>query len=109
MGARVRIFCLAIGGLFLLAAAGVLGYEVARASDGGAFGLQPLGQVWYDVDPGSLNLVQAVTERYLSPALWDPVILTLLYWPAFLVFLVPGLVLTLLCAWRRGRRRVHRS
>lgn len=101
----MRFICLAIGGLFLLAALGVLGFEQSRRVEGEPFELQPLGQVWFDIDAGSLNLVQAVVERYISTTLWDPVILTILYWPAFLVFLVPGLVLILLCARRRRRRR----
>ena len=107
MGATLRFLCLAIGGLFLLAGFGALGYELRARVEGMPFELQPLGQIWYDIDAGSLNLFQAVVERYVSPDLWDPVILTVLYWPAVLVFLIPGAVLFLLCALRRRRRRAH--
>lgn len=48
----------------------------------------PLGKVWFDFSPSSLNLAQALTQRYISPLLWDPVILNILLMPAWLVFLV---------------------
>ena len=101
----MRFICLAIGGLFLLGAFVALGFEYTQRPEGAPFEMQPLGQIWYELDAGSLNLLQAVTERYLSDKLWDPVILNILYQPAFVVLLVPGLVLILLCAWRRRRRR----
>lgn len=101
----MRSLCFAIGALFLLAAAGAFGYELARQSEGEAFEFQPLGQIWFDIDAASLNLFQAIVERYITPKLWDMVILPVLYWPAFLVFLVPGLALFLLCMLIRRRRR----
>ena len=30
------------------------------------------GELWYALDRGSLNFAQAITQRYLHPALWDP-------------------------------------
>src|SRR5437868_857681 len=30
-----------------------------------------LGQLWYELNRSSLNLVQAVTQRYIHPYLWD--------------------------------------
>ena len=100
----MRLICLGLGGLFLLAAAAAVTYELTMSDGGGGLQLLPLGQVWFDVDAGSLNLLQAVVERYISEALWDPVILTVLYWPAILVFLVPGVLLVLIGLMiRRGR------
>jgi len=64
-------------------------------SDGAGLSLRPLGQLWYSLDSASLNLVQAVIERYLLPALWDPLLLTFLTWAAAPVFAVLGL----LCLW----------
>jgi hypothetical protein len=58
------------------------------------------GELWYRIDPGSLNLTQAVIQRYVHPGLYDPVLLTVLLWPAALVLGVPGAVLLLLT----GRR-----
>jgi hypothetical protein len=70
----------------------------------GARAMMPLGQLWYSLHPGSLNLTQAVVERYLHPFLWDPLIFSVLRLPAALVFLAPGVVLVLLCRKRKRRR-----
>ena len=40
-----------------------------------------LGQFWYSWSPGTLNLTQAVTERYLHWWLWDYGIGQLVIWP----------------------------
>jgi hypothetical protein len=70
----------------------------------GARSLTALGQLWYALHPGSLNLIQAVVERYIHPFLWDPVIFSVLRLPASLVFLAPG-VAYLVLRRKRGRRR----
>ena len=41
--------------------------------------LTPLGTSWFAVSPGTLNLAQAMVQRYVFPALWDPVIVTILF------------------------------
>ncbi len=108
MGAQLRfifrLFCLAVGALFLLAGFVVLRYELSRQGEGESVAFQQLGQVWYELDPASLNLAQAIVERYLHAVLWDPVILTLLYWPSVPVLAVPGVLLVLLGLWPRRRR-----
>lgn len=71
------------------------------ASD--ALVLTPLGQTWFQLMPGSLNLLQAVVQRYLHPYIWDPIIVTVLLWPTFAVGGVLGILLML--AGRRRRRR----
>ena len=69
-----------------------------------AFVVRPLGQIWFEIDPPSLNTLQAVVERYVSPTLWDPVIITVLQVPAVALFGVLGIVFLLLSrASRRGR------
>ena len=40
-----------------------------------------LGQFWYSWSPGTLNLTQAITERYLHWWLWDYGIGQLVIWP----------------------------
>lgn len=85
---RALALLLGLGGLWLL------GADAVRSLDQGALSLKPLGQVWYEADAGSLNLAQAVVERYLFPELWHPVITTFLSWPAWvlplLLAIVPG-------------------
>ena len=92
-----------IGWLLVLAALASLVYDLLRVAQGGAYRPAPLGQIWYTLDPGSLNLSQAVIERYVWPPLWDPVILWVLQQPAVLDFLLPGVLLVLLTS--RSRRR----
>ena len=72
--------------------------------------IKPLGQIWYDIDPPSLNTAQAVVERYVSPTLWDPAIVTILQLPGVAVFGVLGIVFLLLSrAGGRGRPLLSRK
>ena len=64
-----------------------------------------LGTLWYSLDRGSLNLVQAVIERYIHPALWQDVIFPLLVWPAWLVLGGFAALFGLLFGPRGPRRR----
>ena len=98
-----------VGWLLLLAALASLGYDLAQTMKGQGFKLSPLGQLWFDLHPGSRNLIQAVIERYLWPPLWDSGMAPLLQWPALPVFLVPGLILAVLCRRPRPRRRWFKS
>ncbi|MBM3593108.1 MAG: hypothetical protein FJX32_10610 [Alphaproteobacteria bacterium] len=66
------------------------------------FGSDPLGALLFRLDPGLLNLLQAVTQRYLLPMLWDDVLLPVLEAPAWIAPAVLGGVLTLL-GWMRAR------
>ena len=53
---------------------------------------QVTGAVWYQVHSDSLNLTQAITQRYILPVLWDPIAITILNWPLWLAILVVVLV-----------------
>jgi len=66
--------------------------------------LTPLGQVWFDLSPETLNLSQAVIQRYVHPAVWDPIILSALTWPAWSVLGGLGM----LCLWMGARRQKRR-
>ena len=68
--------------------------------------LTPLGTSWFAVSPGTLNLAQAMVQRYVFPALWDPVIVTILTLPGFVVFLVLALLFAMI--GRRPSRRFGR-
>jgi len=53
-----------------------------------------LGQVWFQNDPfesllstPSLPLFGAIIERKVSPALWDPFLVTILAWPSWMALL----------------------
>ena len=55
-----------------------------------------VGEVWYNIHPYSLQIIQPVVERYILVFLWDPILLNTLQLP-FGVFLViiGGLLLLL--------------
>lgn len=67
--------------------------------------MQPLGQIWFTLHPGSLNLAQATIERGIWPPLWQSGVLPVLQQPAPYVALVAfGLALVLLLFARSGRK-----
>jgi hypothetical protein len=70
----------------------------------GRWSIISAGELWFRLDSASLNLVQAVIQRYLLAELWDPVIQTVLTWPAWAVLGVPALAL-IVGAWPRRRGR----
>jgi len=70
--------------------------DAAAALQSGGISPAPLGDLWYALSPSSLNGLQAGVERYITPALWDSAIFPLLQQPAFLFFLIPGIVLIVL-------------
>ncbi|MGR4001473.1 MAG: hypothetical protein OD811_06785 [Alphaproteobacteria bacterium] len=57
--------------------------------------LIPLGQVWYAISPGTLNLTQVGIERYVSTTLWD-LVFGMLQAPAALVSLGLSALLVLI-------------
>ena len=93
---------------WILAALGlaVLAWDYFSRGEAEAFSPSPLGKLWFQLDAGSLNGLQAGVERYISADLWDFYLFPMLQWPAFLFFLVPGLLLVLLCRrWWGGKRQ----
>jgi len=90
--------------LFLVLAAMAAGAELVRSLEASAWEPLAFGYLWFTIDAGSLNTSQAVIQRYIHPALWDPVIATFLQLPVWLVLLVPGVLLWLLSRRRKQRR-----
>ena len=89
-----------IGWIIFLAWVSVLVRDVLVWIDTKHWAPLALGQLWYDLSRSSLNLVQAVVQRYISPFLWDPIIVTILLWWAFAVLMVLGLLILTLSAGR---------
>jgi hypothetical protein len=102
------VFLRVTAGILLLSGMAALGFDlwqyVQGMGQGTGFHLAAAGELWYRLSPGTLNLTQAVTQRYVLPELWDSVLLTVLLWPAALVLGVPGLVLLTLGSFRRRSR-----
>jgi hypothetical protein len=82
-----------IGWVAFLAGAAVLVRDVLVWIDTKHWAPIALGQLWYQLDRSSLNLVQAVIQRYIHPFLWDPIILTILLSWAFAVLMILGVLL----------------
>ena len=70
---------------FLFLAAGFVSFVVDGIKTIASAGLvmTSLGQAWFDVHAASLNLVQALIERYTFPFLWDPVFVSVLFLPGW--------------------------
>lgn len=92
----------AIGWALIVLGVLVLARDVWAWIGGAPFRLVTGGELWFTIDQPSLNLVQAVIQRYVWPPLWDPVLVTVLLWPAALT--LAGLGLILVVAFQGGRR-----
>jgi hypothetical protein len=93
-----------IGWIFFLAGLSVLVRDVLVWIDTKRWAPIALGQLWYDLNRSSLNLVQAVVQRYIHPFLWDPIIVTILLCWAFAVLMVLGILILALFGRRRRER-----
>jgi hypothetical protein len=93
-----------IGWIVFLAGLAVLVRDVFVWIDTKHWAPIALGQLWFDLDRSSLNVTQAVVQRYIHPFLWDPIIVTVLLWWAFVVLMVLGLLILTLSG-RRARTR----
>jgi hypothetical protein len=92
-----------IGWIMFLAGAAVLVRDLLVWIDTKRWAPLLLGQLWYELSRSSLNLVQAVTQRYIHPFLWDPIIVSILLSWAFAVLMVLGMLL--LVVFRRRPER----
>lgn len=72
-----------ISRIFFALALAVLAWEAKAFFDYGDWQLFLFGDVAFQLFPETLNLAQAVIQRYLTPWLWDPAIQTVLTWPAW--------------------------
>ena len=79
------------------------GHDVTRSA----------GEIWYALRPGSLNLAQAIVQRYLHPDLWQGLAVPLLlrpFWEAVVINLIALLMLAGSIAFLdRLRRRVGKK
>ena len=96
------------GWLITLVAVLILGAELVGWVRTGEYRMISGGELWYDIQRSSLNIIQAVIQRYLHPTIWDPVLTAVLRAPAWVPFGILGMGLSWLCRKRR-RRRNRRS
>ncbi len=82
-----------LGWLLILLATAALGWELYALAETGNFQLSSLGELWHDLHPESLGVVQGTLEGHVSTTLWDGLLAPLLLRDAVLVFALPGLLL----------------
>lgn len=106
-------FLRGIGWVLVLLAVLVIVFGAVIWTRGAPIFEQAGGAYWFSAHSESLNLVQAIIQRYVHPAVWDPFLVTILLWPiaaglgaVAAVLAVPGLLLVNL--FRRRRRRLMR-
>lgn len=80
----------------------------ARSVAASAVTLKPLGISWYEISPDTLNLSQAVIQRFLLPAIWDPFMIWVLNQPGFAVMGILALLLYVAGHKRRRRGRIEK-
>ena len=90
-------FLLRFIGLWMLAAAFIfLVYDGAGWVANGVLNSMQVGTLWASIHQNSLLMLQPGVERHVAGWLWNPVIMTILEQPVWLVFGVIGVVLILL-------------
>jgi hypothetical protein len=90
-------------GLWLLAGAFVaLVIDGTRSITAGRIVIMPVVEAWLAIHPTSLEWIKLAVERDLSPRLWDPVLINVLYAPLWAVLGILGAILVFL-----GRRRAR--
>jgi hypothetical protein len=98
-----------LGVLLCAAALVTVGLDAVDWLSAGAWRSTVLGEHLFRLSPATLNLAQAVIQRYVSPWLWESVIQSILLWPTWAVAGGLGLVLLLVSGRARpGRRRRRR-
>ena len=83
---------------FVILAVGFIAliYDGTKSIAGGAMVFTPLGQHWNNFHSTSLQLLQPAIERHVAVWLWDPVVLSILTTPAWLVLGILGAILMLI-------------
>src|SRR5271154_3905428 len=94
-----------IGWLLLILALIAEGHDIWGWIDTGHYQVAALGQLWFELDRGSLVFMRSAIESHAG-WLWDPVIATILVWPGALTLLLLAALLLWACRRRGvGRRR----
>jgi len=109
---RVRMM-LFFAWIFLTITLLSLGAELLKSLQADKWVMIPLGEFWYKMHVASLNLTQALIERYLFPWIWDPALTWLLRGPVWATSFGLALFFRLLAIRRsrtnKGLRRLRES
>jgi len=69
-----------------------------------AFEFQPIGQVWFNFDRGTLLGLQPGIERYLSPVIWENAVGPMLLWPMAVALFGVGVFFAAIVIWKTVRK-----
>ncbi len=78
-------------------------WQLSKLNETG-FEFQPIGQIWFDFDRGSLLGLQPGIERYLSPVIWENAVGPMLLWPMALALFGVSAFFVALSIWRIMRK-----
>ena len=81
--------------------------EIVVWRDTGDLRAIALGELWFNWHRGSLNFLQAIIQRYIHPAIWEPGIVTVLTWRASLTLFIGGAAMVGL-GWLLPRLKLRR-
>lgn len=98
----------AIGVALLAAGLGIAIFDIVLWMVAGVLDPTTLGGMWFAIHKASLNVTQAVIQRYIAAWLWDPIIQWVLLQPAAAVLGLPGALLTWIGWPRRNQRPTFR-
>jgi len=92
-----------LAGFFLVAAVarGYFDWQLANLNET-AFVFLPIGQVWFNIDRGTLLGLQPGIERYLSPVIWENAVGPILLWPMAPTLFGIGIFFLAIAIWRGG-------
>ncbi len=99
-----------LGWILIVLALAVLAWDAWLLVGDRMFASETAGAFWFRMSPEGPNTWQAIIQRYVSPSLWDNVVVPVLLWPAPLGLLLLSGVLgffgaILAVLFRRRRRR----
>ena len=84
-----------VGWSLVILALAACAYELHASIETGGYRMIEAGALWFRFDVESLNLAQAIVQRFIHPYLWDPLIAGMLHWPAWSLLGGPGVALVL--------------
>lgn len=94
-----------LGYIVFLIGLPILATDFLVWADTGIWNPMEIGSLWDYLDPRSLIIARFVVEDYVGQIIWNPFVVGILAWWAFLAAMAFGLGLTLLCRRRRGSQR----
>jgi hypothetical protein len=79
--------------LLLLAMIAAVVDATKSLAGGGAWVVTPMGEQWRDLAPDTLEISKAWVQTTIGKFAWDPVIVTILHAPTWVVFGILGVFL----------------